>query len=345
MFRDLKASSHRLPPIGEGLSVVPTYSKDTPTSQRYSPVSWELYFDEKKTVKVMENNFFNIYTKGTDGVMLLLLHGGGYSGLSWACFAKRIASAVACYVVAVDLRNHGNTVTSNDEDLSLDTMAKDVVELAKCLVAETNRSIVLVGHSMGGAVAIEVARSKELQTLAGLVVIDVVEGSAMKSLSAMKGVLSSRPSSFPSMEKAIEWSVRSEQVRNVESARVSMPGQVKPEASVAECDGEGSECVKRYVWRTNLFKTEKFWEGWFSGMSEKFLSAAVPKLLILADVDRLDVTLTRAQMQGKFQVVLLPRTGHCVHEDSPDKVAETIGHFLLRFRLASAIDAQAKQLS
>lgn len=41
-------------------------------------------------------------------------------------------------------------------------------------------------------------------------------------------------------------------------------------------------------------------KGWFKGMSEKFLSLKLGKLLVLAGTDRLDKTLTIAQMQGLF---------------------------------------------
>lgn len=53
-----------------------------------------------------------------------------------------------------------------------------------------------------------------------------------------------------------------------------------------------------YMWRVDLRKTECYWEGWFNGLSKQFLSTAVPKMLILAGVDRLDKELTIAQMQG-----------------------------------------------
>ena len=66
-----------------------------------------------------------------------------------------------------------------------------------------------------------------IPSLSGVCVIDVVEGTAMDALSSMQSVLRSRPKSFPSLNYAIEWSVRSGQVRNVESARVSMPGQLR----------------------------------------------------------------------------------------------------------------------
>merc|ERR550539_2166065 len=66
-----------------------------------------------------------------------------------------------------------------------------------------------------------------IRNLVGICVIDVVEGTAMDALSSMQSFLRSRPKSFPSLEYAIEWAVRSGQVRNLESARVSMPGQLK----------------------------------------------------------------------------------------------------------------------
>ena len=41
-----------------------------------------------------------------------------------------------------------------------------------------------------------------------------------------------------------------------------------------------------------------YWEGWFKGLSKMFLSSRIPKLLLLAGIDRLDKELTIAQMQG-----------------------------------------------
>ena len=47
-----------------------------------------------------------------------------------------------------------------------------------------------------------------------------------------------------------------------------------------------------------------------------FLSLSIPKLLLLAGVDRLDKDLMVGQMQGKFQMQILPLCGHAVHEGS-----------------------------
>ena len=70
------------------------------------------------------------------------------------------------------------------------------------------KPLIIIGHSLGGALAIhvtaDVSFTKEM-TVVALVVIDVVEGSAMESLASMNYFLKHRPTSFPSMSKAIEW--------------------------------------------------------------------------------------------------------------------------------------------
>lgn len=63
--------------------------------------------------------------------------------------------------------------------------------------------IVLVGHSMGGAVAVQV--SHLLKSVVGLCVIDVVEGTALDALSSMQSILRGRPSQFNSIQHAIQW--------------------------------------------------------------------------------------------------------------------------------------------
>ena len=89
-------------------------------------------------------------------------------------------------------------------------------------------------------------------------------------------------------------------------------------------------------WRIDLARTEPHWRGWFQGLSARFLAVAGAKLLLLAGVDRLDRDLTVGQMQGKFQMQVLPQVGHTVHEDSPDRVAEVLAGFLVRNKFCQA---------
>lgn len=50
------------------------------------------------------------------------------------------------------------------------------------------------------------------------------------------------------------------------------------------------------------------------GLSNKFLSVRTARLLALAGTDRLDKELMIGQMQGKFQLIVVPGTGHMIQE-------------------------------
>ena len=98
--------------------------------------------------------------------------------------------------------------------------------------------------------------------------------------------------------------------------------------------------VDKYVWRIDLTKTEKYWKDWFKGLSGMFLNVNVPKLLLLAGVDRLDRELMVGQMQGKFQMQVLPQCGHAVHE-----VANALSNFVIRNKITESILSDEQKLS
>uniref|UniRef100_A0A671LAZ2 Protein phosphatase methylesterase 1 n=1 Tax=Sinocyclocheilus anshuiensis TaxID=1608454 RepID=A0A671LAZ2_9TELE len=289
-----------------------------------------------------------------DGPLLVLLHGGGHSALSWAVFTAAMASRVTCRVLAMDLRGHGATQVRHVDDLSTQTMSRDVANVVRATYGETPPPIILVGHNVGGAIAVHASSGALLPSVVGLVAIDVVEGEKHCVICQYEPASSS---------KCI---VKSGQIRNLESAKVSMVGQVRrceveegdsaePVSPVTESVADGheefydlnyvtekaessasAEPCSVYSWRIDLSKAEKYWDGWFRGISNLFLSCNVPKLLLLAGIDRLDRDLTIGQMQGKFMMQVLPPCGHAVHEDIPDKVADALASFMIRHKFAEA---------
>ncbi|XP_015283015.1 PREDICTED: protein phosphatase methylesterase 1, partial [Gekko japonicus] len=102
----------------------------TPGRKRdYSPVPWSQYFESMEDVEVESDSgkdTFRIYKSGSEGPVLLLLHGGGHSALSWAVFTAAIINRIQCRIVALDLRGHGETKVRNPEDLSAETMSRYV---------------------------------------------------------------------------------------------------------------------------------------------------------------------------------------------------------------------------
>lgn len=55
-------------------------------------------------------------------------------------------------------------------------LSRDVANVVRATYGEVPPPIILVGHSMGGAIAVHAASGSVLPSVVGLVVIDVVEG-------------------------------------------------------------------------------------------------------------------------------------------------------------------------
>ncbi|KAK9242472.1 Alpha/beta hydrolase family-domain-containing protein [Lipomyces tetrasporus] len=276
-------------------------------------------------------------------------HGAGSSGLTFSLLAARIHESLPeVGVLACDARSHGATrsVDQNEGDASLDTLARDFVNIVAYAMGLSSVplddknpvEVVIIGHSLGGAVVTEAVRrlsefwpSADIAkpVVIGLVVLDVVEGSALEGLGSMRSYLASRPQYFRSLEDGIRWHVKSHTVRNAVSASVSVPGIIQ----------QGSN--GRYNWVTDLSSTEPFWKSWFMDLSSKFLDARSAKMLVLAGTDRLDKKLTIGQMQGKYQLEVLPEVGHFIQEDAPEKLAALLEQFWHRNRRGAALEMKA----
>jgi pimeloyl-ACP methyl ester carboxylesterase len=90
------------------------------------------------------------YRKYGNGPALIILHGLFGSSDNWVTIAKKISDKFTVYLP--DLRNHGNSPHSDEQDYNL--MRDDLHEL----VTDLNlKKFFLAGHSMGGKVAISFA--------------------------------------------------------------------------------------------------------------------------------------------------------------------------------------------
>lgn len=227
-------------------------------------------------------------------------HGAGSSGLSFAVVSAEIRKRLpSAGILSLDARGHGSTVAAGEAapDYGLETLRADLLAVVEQTRAHMGWKelppVVLVGHSLGGAVVTDLARSCALGgALLGYTVLDVVEGSAMDALQSMTTYLSTRPTGFASVQAGIDWHIRSRTIRNAVSARTSVPALL----SLDEGPVAGG---RPWKWRTDLAATEPFWSDWFVGLSKKFLEAKGGKMLVLAGTDRLDKELTIGQMQGK----------------------------------------------
>jgi esterase len=99
------------------------------------------------------------------GQPLLLLHGLFGSGDNWGRVAKHFANTHQ--VVCVDLRNHGKSPHS-----ALQTYVEMAADLAELCESLNLQSIDLVGHSLGGKVAMQFATTYA-ERMRKLVVVDM----------------------------------------------------------------------------------------------------------------------------------------------------------------------------
>ncbi|KDE39488.1 Esterase ybfF [Nitrincola lacisaponensis] len=105
------------------------------------------------------------YQRTGQGTPLIILHGLFGTLENWGAQIKALAEHHD--VIAVDLRNHGRSPHSMD--MSYPLMAEDVIELMDDLqLSQVN----LMGHSMGGKVAMQMALSYP-QRIARLLLVDI----------------------------------------------------------------------------------------------------------------------------------------------------------------------------
>ncbi|CAE6379062.1 unnamed protein product [Rhizoctonia solani] len=335
-----------LPPVripGTGSSQPRTNHRAirTAPTQDYSPISASGLLTQAAQVSVAESGLdFRVYytpptAAGPEGTVLVCHHGAGYSGLSFACFAQEVTnlSKGELGMLIMDARGHGKTTPIDPSDpnadvLDLSVLAADFVNLLSTLFPKPVEapSLILLGHSMGGTAVVHACPFllEKGYRISGVAVLDVVEGSAMEALPHMHKLLDSRPDGFASQEAAIEWHVATNTIKNLASARVSVPSLVVP------AQPNDTPVGHAWKWRTPLRNTSPYWRSWFNGLSEKFLAARTARLLVLAGTDRLDKTLMIGQMQGKFQMVVVPGVGHMLHEDNPQRLADIIVEFWKR---------------
>ncbi|RMH61742.1 MAG: alpha/beta fold hydrolase [Calditrichaeota bacterium] len=102
---------------------------------------------------------------GSGGPAVLILHGLFGMSDNWMTFAKRLATDYHVYLP--DLRNHGRSPHS--EEMNYNVMAGDVARFIRDTIG---RACSVVGHSMGGKVAMKLAL-EEAELIDSMVSVDI----------------------------------------------------------------------------------------------------------------------------------------------------------------------------
>lgn len=135
----------------------------------------------------MQLNYLEQGADNSQAPVVILIHGMFGSLSNLGVLARPLVDH--CRVISVDLRNHGDS--PHKQIMDLPSMAADIVQLMDDLAIS---SATLIGHSLGGKVAMQVALNSPSR-VNGLVVADIApvtyqggQDQALAALQALSGV-------------------------------------------------------------------------------------------------------------------------------------------------------------
>ncbi len=248
------------------------------------------------------------YRSEGKGFPLIILHGFLGSLDNWRSVSRRFATFYQ--VFAVDLRNHGRS--PHDDTFNYRVMAEDLGEFT---ARHRIPSAHLLGHSMGGKVAMEFA-ARHPEKITKLVVIDIspkayppAPNAALEALCALDlATFKFLAEVDQALAKKIpEVRLRQFLLKNVARDRgLGLKWRINLKAVADNYDELNREIVasKRFE------KPACFIRGGRSSYMEESELAAIRKLFSLA------------------QVVTVPDAGHWVHADAPEDFFRIVLEFL-----------------
>lgn len=228
---------------------------------------------------------------------LVFIHGAGGSRLSWPPPLRRMAGA---HVFAVDLPGHGRA--PGDGWATVGGYAEAVLDWLR---REAIGRAVLVGHSMGAAIALTAAARRE-SPIAGLVLLGLARRLAVNPRLLE---LTATPETAPAaVEKVIEWGFAAgTPAERLEQARQRML-EIAPE-----------------VLRRDFVACDRFDAG------PRLRHLGVATLVVCGELDRMTPpedcrSLAEAIPGSRFH--LLPGAGHMLMIEKPEEVAELVRQFV-----------------
>ncbi len=227
---------------------------------------------------------------------LVLLHGAGGSRLNWPPLLRRLPGR---RTLAPDLPGHGRSLPRDEA-----TIGDYAEEVADWLDAVGVPPAVLVGHSMGSAVALSLALASA-DRVRGLVLIGA--GPRLR-VNARLLEATSRPDTFPdAVEKIIAWSFAAQaSARLVELARRRM----------LEVDAESAH---RALTSCNAFDA-----------GDRLAEIACPTLILVGDSDRMTPPALSDELAEKIpgaRLEVIPGAGHMLMMERPRDVADRLQAF------------------
>lgn len=264
-----------------------------------------------------------VQSQGGDGPLLVFVHGWGCSAFTWRHVLPR-AVAAGHRVVAIDLPGHG--LSDKPEDVGRYTLPAMAQAVRDLLERQDWREIVLIGHSMGGAIARDAACAVPERVL-GVAMLAPAGFGRIRRLST--GRLFSPDWAVPLLGPTVvpRWAVR----RSMERTYGARAGFTEAEVDEYWAPTQFAGFVKASRHLLHHFA----WEA--PPIEQLRPLAETPELVLLGSIDRVVVSrdveryfLAHAAALPLAEVAWLEGAGHAVQEDAPAATWGAIGAWLDR---------------
>src|SRR3954463_12138768 len=264
-------------------------------------------------------------TLGESGPRVVFVHGLFGQGKNWTTVGKGLADAHR--VTLVDLPNHGHSPWTDRVDYL------DMVELLATELEQLGEPVTLVGHSMGGKVAMQLAlRRPEL--VRALVVVDIapVEYPVSGGRTDDPDEEASPFADFIAAMKAMDLAQLQRRGEPAAALQAAVPSRMVRSFLLQSLVREGLGADGTWRWRLNLDLLERDLER-LRGFPEPPAGARYdgPVLWIAGAKSHYVLPEDRPRMDALFpsaRLVRIKNAGHWVHSEQPEIFTETLRRFL-----------------
>jgi len=244
---------------------------------------------------------------------IVLLHGFGDGAFVWDAIAPRLSDLAP--TIAPDLRGHGNSPWDTLGRYAICHQVGDVL----CLVDQLGpKPIVLVGHSMGAAVAAHVAAARSASVV-GLVIIDGGPGLDAATSRFLLEQFAQQPRRYGSLYEYECVLATRLVLAQAETLRCYAAGALRPRADV------GYELKYDPVLRNGIPHTRD------RGLRDTLSDVTCPILLVRGGMSAMLSNATAVLLSkglSRCKLVTVPMAGHAVPLENPAGLLAVISPFL-----------------
>lgn len=242
------------------------------------------------------------------GDPFIILHGLFGSSDNWLNIAKQLADNFTMHLI--DSRNHGKSPHLNE--FGYDNMAMDVIEY----IQDHNlKNIILMGHSMGGKVAMKIALEYPMR-VKKLIVADIAPRKYAiihnKIVEVLLSIHSEKLKSRNEADQQLSQAIKSSTLRKFllknlyRDEHNTYHWRINLEAICSNLDALGAEVKSNQKFENDVL----------------FLKGELSDYISVKDEPEIYSLFPKAKIES------IPRSTHWLHADNPDDFLECIKNFL-----------------